>query len=163
LGFGLLGNGLWISPHRVQGEVNEVAGELGVADHIEIFRAEYRGYSSAAHLVGRCWNLPEIERRYMDFLARHGPAFERLSRGGERSLPEEAYVRRFWLVHEYRVFPLLDPYLPRELLPADWHGEAAAVLFDAYHDLLTAPAEQYVDSVLEVYEGAAQAVSAHGA
>jgi phenylacetic acid degradation operon negative regulatory protein len=57
-------------------------------------------------------------------------------------------VRRFRLVHAYRVFPLLDPYLPQELLPADWKGDSAAQSFESYHELLTAPAEQYVDWAL---------------
>ncbi|HEX6069911.1 MAG TPA: PaaX family transcriptional regulator C-terminal domain-containing protein [Longimicrobiaceae bacterium] len=151
LGFGQLGNGLWISPHRVRGEVNELAGELGVAEHVEVFRAQYQGWSSMEHLVSTCWDLGAVDRRYEAFLARHGEAAERVASGAERPSPEEAYVRRFWLVHEYREFPLIDPYLPERLLPAGWHGERASELFERYHGLLTGAAERYVDSVLELY------------
>jgi phenylacetic acid degradation operon negative regulatory protein len=150
LGFGQLGNGLWISPHHMRGALNRLAGELGVAEHVELFRAQYQGYSSADHLVAQCWDLPALDRRYEEFIARHGAEYERLVAGGQEGSvgDEESYVRRFWLVHEYREFPLLDPYLPRELLPAGWHGDEAAWLFEGSHDLLTAAAERYVDSVL---------------
>ena len=156
LGFGQLGNGLWISPHHMRGAVNRLAGDLGVAEHVELFRAQYQGYSSVDHLVAQCWDLPALDRRYEEFISRHGPEHDRLVEGlGAGTVGvEEAYVRRFWLVHEYREFPLLDPYLPRELLPAGWHGDEAARLFEACHDLLTTPAERYVESVLELCDAA---------
>jgi phenylacetic acid degradation operon negative regulatory protein len=160
LGFGQLGNGLWLSPHPVRGEVNALAGELGVGEHVEIFRAQYQGYSSNDDLVARCWDLPSVAARYADFLARWGPESEPLANGAEALTPEVAYMRRFWLIHEYRAFPLIDPYLPHRLLPDDWPGEAAAALFDAYHESLTAPAARYVESVLELHVGRALA---HGA
>jgi hypothetical protein len=56
----------------------------------------------------------------------------------------DAYVRRFELVHEYREFPLLDPFLPRPLQPADWAGECALALFQAYHALLSGPADAWL-------------------
>jgi phenylacetic acid degradation operon negative regulatory protein len=152
LGFGQLGNGLWISPHRLRGEVNELAGRLGISEHLEIFRAQYQGYSSDGHLVAQCWDLPGVNARYGDFLARQGREYEwclrELPQG--RLTPEECYVRRFLLMHEYRVFPLIDPYLPERLLPADWQGRAAGELFDGYHRLLSPLAERHLESVLEV-------------
>lgn len=151
LGFGQLGNGLWISPYPLRGEVNELASELGIGDHIELFRAQYHGYSSASRLVGKCWDLASINALYLEFLERNRRKFEHfrqaIPQGGPT--PRECYVRRFRLVHEYRDFPLIDPYLPPKLLPADWAGGEAAELFERYHELLTAPAERFVESVLE--------------
>jgi phenylacetic acid degradation operon negative regulatory protein len=152
LGFGQLGNGLWISPYALRGEVNELAGELGIGDHIEMFRAQYHGYSSSRHLVAKCWDLPSINALYLDFAGRNLPEYERcrneIATGGLTA--EECFVRRFRLVHEYRDFPLIDPYLPPKLLPADWVGGRAAELFERFHDLLAAPAERFVQSVLEI-------------
>jgi phenylacetic acid degradation operon negative regulatory protein len=152
LGFGQLSHGLWISPYPLRGEVNELAAELGIADHVELFRAQYQGYSSTEHLVRRCWNLPAINERYAEFLARQRPEYEDCQREVPRGglSPEECFVRRFQLVHEYRDFPLIDPYLPRELLPAEWVGREAAELFERYHELLSEPAEGFVESVLEI-------------
>ena len=62
--------------------------------------------------------------------------------------PRASYKLRFALIHEFRAFPLEDPYLPRSLLPDDWRGEAATALFHDVHDLLASTADAYVDSVL---------------
>ena len=152
LGFGQLGNGLWLSPYHLRGEVEELARALGIAEHLEIFRAQYQGYGSTSHLVSQCWDLPALDRRYARFIAGRRPEHERVRRelAAGRLSPEDAYVRRVWLLHEYREFPLLDPYLPRELLPPGWHGHQAAPLFAAYHDLLAGPAGEFVESVLQL-------------
>ena len=150
LGFGQLGNGLWISPHALHSEVTELANSLRVSGHIEVFRAKHIGYSSSEELVAYCWDLSSINRRYRTFLARHEAGYARArERVAKRRLsPRDAFVRRFRLVHSYRVFPMLDPYLPDELLPGDWAGYAAAELFERYHDLLTEPAESFVTEAL---------------
>lgn len=150
LGFGSLGNGLWVTPHDVADRVGEVAESLGIADHVELFRGRHLGFSDASHLVEQCWDLPALNGRYVDFIGRHLPEHERFTReleAGDLSVAQ-AYVHRFDLVHEYREFPLEDPYLPRELLPDDWAGDCAAGLFRVLHDLLEDPAEAHVDAVL---------------
>jgi phenylacetic acid degradation operon negative regulatory protein len=67
---------------------------------------------------------------------------------GDGMEPQECFVQRFLLIHEYRSSPYMDPNLPLELLPDDWLGEKAAQLFQQYHDLLVDEAEAFVDSVL---------------
>lgn len=150
LGLGSLGNGLWITPHDVAGRVERVVERLGITDAVELFEGRHLGGSDPDRLVERCWDLPEIHQRYRDFIDRHLPEFEAFRRdreAGELSA-EEAYVHRFDLVHEYRDFAQVDPYLPDDLLPDDWAGACAAGLFRALHDLLERPAERYVDRVL---------------
>lgn len=150
LGFGSLGNGLWISPHDVEREVREIAESLEVAPHLACFRATAAAFSAPEGLVAECWDVPALNTRYEDFIARVLPEYRRC----ESALRDagisrrECFVRRFDLVHEYRDFPLRDPYLPRVLLLDDWAGECAAALFRVYHDLLETPADRYVDSVL---------------
>lgn len=150
LGFGSLGNGLWISPHDVEAEVRRIAEELDVGPYLSCFRANGAAFSEPEDLVGKCWDLPGINARYEEFVDRHLPDFYRCRDPGEDGeiSAEEAYVRRFRLVHEYRDFPRIDPYLPRTLLLKNWAGECAAHLFKTYHDLLAPPADRYVESVL---------------
>lgn len=151
LGLGSLGGGLWITPHDVGDRIGEVAGELDLLGRIEVFRGEHRGFSEPAEIVDAAWELEEINARYEAFVDDHLPEY----RHYEAQLEEEklsepdAFVRRFDLVHEYREFPLLDPYLPFELQPEGWAGECAAALFQRLRDLLKEPADRYVEGLLE--------------
>jgi phenylacetic acid degradation operon negative regulatory protein len=156
LGCGSLGNGLWITPHDIRREIEEISEGLEIRENLEVFRAEHAGFSPVAELVDQCWDLPSINHRYETFIKRYLPDFERcrpaIDKG--RLADEEAFVRRFALVHEYREFPLIDPYLPRSLQPPEWGGECAAALFNAYHDLLMPLADEYVDRTLAAAPGA---------
>ncbi len=148
-GFGPLGNGLWISPHDVEERVGEVAGDLGIAGHLDCFRARHLA-SDDADLVSRCWDLPELDHRYREFIDRWIPELRRCTEEQSRTALSDAqlFALRFALISEFREFTLLDPYLPRELLPCAWAGDRAASLFNEVHDLLEGPAESYVDAVL---------------
>lgn len=164
LGFGSLGNGLWISPYDVEAEVREIAESMGIEAHLACFRATGAAFSHPARLVRECWDLQEVNARYEAFIERLLPDYQRCKRelaDGDIS-PRDCFVRRFALVHEYREFPLIDPYLPRSLLLDDWAGECAAALFRVYHDLLEKPADRYVDSVLAEAPEAPAAVGASG-
>lgn len=151
LGFGTLGMGLRVSPHEMVQEVEAIADSLGLRDHMELFEGAHLDFSSPAQLVSRCWDISGINTRYLEFIDSYLPLFERcvkaLDAGSLTS--SDAFVRRFDLVHEYREFPLIDPYLPRSLLPDDWAGECAAGLFRALHDLLAEPADRFLNEVLE--------------
>lgn len=154
LGFGSLGNGLWVSPHELGSAVAEVAEELEVSEYLELFRGEHVGCSDPSRLVSQCWDLDELNARYEAFIARHLDACTSLRDEGPGSVdPEAAYVRRFTLVHEYREFPLMDPFLPRPLQPDAWAGECALGLFQFYHRLLEAPADRFVEPLLEMASG----------
>lgn len=150
LGFGSLGNGLWVSPHDARDRVERLVGDLGISDRVEVFEARHEGFSDTGRLVEQCWDLPAVHELYLDFIDRHLPVFERFRKSlrAGRLSREDAFVRRFDLVHEYRDFPLVDPYLPRQLLPDDWAGDCAAGLFRSLHDLLEEEAEKHVDEVL---------------
>jgi len=162
LGCGPLANGVWITPHDVRREVAAIASSLRISKHLEIFGATHFGFSKTADLVGQCWNLAAINRRYAAFVARWDPALRHCAacrsaaaaRGGGAAAapciaPDACFVRRFELVHEYRSFPLEDPFLPPPLLPPDWKGDRAAAVFDTYHAVLAEPAERYVRDVCD--------------
>jgi phenylacetic acid degradation operon negative regulatory protein len=155
LGFGRLGPATWISPRDLQTEVRQVTTELGISDKVDFFRAEHLGASKAAILIDRCWDLPQLNRTYRDFIARYELAWATLSdqNGGAAATPRRAFVHRFVMVHDYRSFPYVDPNLPPELLPAGWLGDEAIHLFQNYATELAAPANEYVSAVLATEPG----------
>ena len=150
LGFGSLGNGLWISPHDVEEQVQRVAKQLKIESHLECFQARRVNEQDAQELVAKCWDLATVNQQYLAFSGRWQSELERCSTGVPTGdvTHEECFTVRFDLIHEYRAFPLIDPYLPRSLLPEKWHGEDAAELFNMLHDILKGPADSYVDQIL---------------
>lgn len=157
LGCGSLASGVWLTPHDVAADVRIIGDELRLARQIEVFRGAHAGLSDAERLVRQCWDLAALDRRYAAFLERWKLDLEHCrqcgltgSRAGIHkpcTEPADCFRRRFLLVHEYRSFAMEDPRLPAALLPAGWHGEAAARLFETYHDVLAGPAERYVADV----------------
>jgi phenylacetic acid degradation operon negative regulatory protein len=150
LGFGSLGNGLWISPHDVEDKVREASRQLGIEENLECFRGHRVGDRDPTELVDKCWDLQALNERYTAFLDHWLPHMQSCTDATESGALDyrRCFTLRFSLLHEFRSFPLEDPYLPRSLLPPDWKGEAASRLFTALHDLLEGPAESYLDEVL---------------
>lgn len=152
LGFGMLTNGLWISPHDHGQEISTLADSLGIRSRMEIFTARHDGFSTPQTIVQHCWDLKAINSRYTAFIKKYKPMYDEhcqlLSQGKDIPL-SEYFVRRFTLIHEFRRFPFHDPELPAELLPADWRGTEAVDLFRQYHDLLADKANQFFTAVYE--------------
>jgi phenylacetic acid degradation operon negative regulatory protein len=146
LGFGPLTSALWITPHDLRREVECLAVELDIKPYVEFYTATHDGFSNAASLVAKCWDLPAINAQYAAFIERHRPPYDECRRVPGDIAPSECFVRRFMLIHEYRRFPFVDPELPPELVPADWHGPEAAALFQTYHDLLADKANTFFQS-----------------
>lgn len=151
LGFGVLNQTTYISPRDLRAEVEQIVNALRIRPYVEFFTtAEHWGFSSNEELVAHCWDLKGLNEYYAAFIARYDPLFQacraRLEAGDSLD-PQECFVQRFMLVHEYRSSPYVDPNLPLELLPDDWLGERAVQLFQQYHSLLVDQAEAFVDSV----------------
>ena len=62
---------------------------------------------------------------------------------------EECFIERTNLVHAYRKFLFVDPFLPKELLPERWNGNHAALLFNQYYQMLAGPANRFFEGVLQ--------------
>jgi len=150
LGLGVLNQATWISPRDVRAEVEQVLDALHARPYVEFFTAEHRGFSSDKEIVARCWDLKRLNDYYAAFIARYDPPFQEFQArlmAGDILEPQECFVQRFMLIHEYRSSPYVDPNLPLELLPDDWLGERATQLFQQVHNLLVEKAEAFVDSV----------------
>ncbi|SFK52826.1 PaaX family transcriptional regulator [Geodermatophilus ruber] len=125
-GLGSVNGTTWVTP-RVdrEREARRVLEELGLVEGSWSFVAAAGVIGDERSLTRSAWDLDAIEARYEDFLelaARRRPRTDL-----------QALVAQVRLVQEWRRFPLLDPRLPRELLPPRWSGNRAAEVFRERH------------------------------
>ncbi|MGZ4506685.1 MAG: PaaX family transcriptional regulator [Blastococcus sp.] len=125
-GLGSPAQGVWVTP-RVDREpqARKVLDDLGLLAGSWSFVATAGQIGDERSLARAAWDLDDVERRYEDFL-------ELVSRRRPRT-DRQALVAQVRLVQEWRRFPLLDPGLPRELLPPRWTGNRAAEVFRERH------------------------------
>ncbi len=144
LGFGSVSVGTWITPHDLRDEVCRLAEDLGVPSLVDQFRGAHLAPGDGQSLAARVWPLDRLARAYRDFSLQ----LDRIAREVEAGMSEsQAFVTRFWLIHDYQRFFLEDPDLPGELLPPTWPRGNVHETFDALHDRLAGAANRFFDSV----------------
>jgi phenylacetic acid degradation operon negative regulatory protein len=125
-GFGALGQGVWLCPYvEREGTAVSVVKSLGL-EGATSFLGSFGQLGDVARLVAEAWNLSALGRRYHAFCS----WADALDPRGE----EDSFAAQARLVHEWRQFPLLDPELPRTLLPDDWEGDQALARFHRLHE-----------------------------
>ena len=155
-GFGALGPWLLVRP-------SGSADSAALTDTLRALRTERRIVVLAARDVAgaqplgafarECWNLQGVAAEYRSFIARFGRVLRAFD-GGTAHHPQQCFVVRTLLIHEFRRVSLHDPQLPAELLPADWPGPAAYSLCRDFYRRTHACAEQHLTATLETGRGA---------
>ncbi|HEV7148136.1 MAG TPA: PaaX family transcriptional regulator C-terminal domain-containing protein [Pedococcus sp.] len=136
LGYGQLAADTWIAP-RPSRELGAALDPTGMA--WRSFTGTLDG--DARQVVSGVWDLSSLADAYRVFTDTISPA-------EPASTPEEAFVARTQLVHEWRLFLFSDPGLPDEVLPDQWAGREAARSFDARALELLPGARLWVDAWL---------------
>jgi phenylacetic acid degradation operon negative regulatory protein len=156
LGYAQLRDSTWISPHASSEADSLIEAERVAARR---FTARYEGVDAA--LTAEAWDLDALAADYARWLDEATQALASLSDGRPASsdrprladgpgdeADRRAFVVRSRLVHEWRKFLFRDPGLPRDLLPAQWPGDAAAAFFDEQASRLMPAAGRYVEACL---------------
>jgi phenylacetic acid degradation operon negative regulatory protein len=108
------------------GAARKAISELGLTSHCSIFTGDYAGGKDLRVLLHEAWDLARVDADYRAFLEQHSGTAETL-----RSVRgENAFVGYLGIIDEWRRLPYRDPGLPREILPGNWSGPAAAALFE---------------------------------
>lgn len=109
------------------------------ARHVELATATNRNPIDA-------WDIAAIARRYNSFIGRWKPLLPRIRNG--RISGAGAVHARTGIMDAYRHFPIVDPELPIELMPARWPRAGARDVFVAVYDGLAEQAQEHVRAVV---------------
>jgi phenylacetic acid degradation operon negative regulatory protein len=159
-GFGLLGSDCFVHPGADLSVAFDTLAAEGLTDVIgrliPMLAADAGAALSAsgADLVRRAWNLEPLEQAYGDFVSMYNPILTELRTERAADLaPQDAFLLRTLLIHDYRRLLLRDPELPEVLLGRNWAGQTARALCrDLYRRLLTA-SESHLDRHLVLADG----------
>jgi phenylacetic acid degradation operon negative regulatory protein len=154
-GFGLIAPGVLAHPSANLEPLLDILQSNGVQDSVVVLRAKSLGTlvnKPTRELVRECWNLGLISQDYKRFLDRFRPVLKALKSARDLD-PEQCFVVRTLLMHEFRRTLLRDPQLPNQLLPNDWPGNAARQLCHELYVLTQKEAENHLMSVLETANG----------
>ncbi|MFJ8666390.1 PaaX family transcriptional regulator C-terminal domain-containing protein [Streptomyces sp. NPDC093600] len=144
-GYAPLYDAVWASPHPLTPKGRAEVAELALGA-VSVFRARQVDLETEANRSPvEAWDLPGIAGQYEVFIRRWKSLLPRIGAGG---LTGAAAVRaRTQVMNTYRHFPVLDPLLPIDLLPADWPRSRARAVCVAVYDGLAQPAQEHVRSV----------------
>jgi phenylacetic acid degradation operon negative regulatory protein len=144
LGFGQLAPGVLAHPSRSAPDTRRLLRDMGIDRHAIILRAHSDGIQQDRQLISAGWNLGELARSYRRFVAGFGEIGA--TSAADTCTPEQAFVIRTLLIHEYRKIHLRDPLLPHDLLPQDWIGTVAYELCRELYLRVFARAEAYLST-----------------
>jgi phenylacetic acid degradation operon negative regulatory protein len=140
LGFGSLGNGLWISPHV---EHEDEALALLDSDEIPVgsfvFVTDRLASHTPVELARAAWDLDGLRERYSSFV-------REFSRQRPKT-PEQQFSSWIGLYSDWRHIPQFDPELPESLLPRQWPRQRARELFMACDARWSVQALEYFRSL----------------
>lgn len=164
LGFGNLGQGVWIAPARMTAEAIDLVDELELRDNTTVLVGQHVGGQELSRMVRESWDLDAIDEGYRTFIGRHHAALEGLERAHPDDVPpRDAFTLYMRALDDWRVLPMRDPGLPPELLPGDWSGRRAVQLIEQIVTRLEPAALAYVRGVVSGGDRKATAVRGSGA
>jgi phenylacetic acid degradation operon negative regulatory protein len=150
-GFGSFSSSCWISANNLEKQVSDLIDKYKIEEYVDFFIAEYEGPHENRRIVGKSWDLDEINGKYQKFISEYSEKYiiakSRIQKG--LMTDGDCFVERTKLVHEYRKFLFVDPGLPAELLPDQWLGAHAASLFSDYYKELAEPASRFFEAVFK--------------
>jgi phenylacetic acid degradation operon negative regulatory protein len=148
LGLRQLVPSVFAHPHINEAGVAEVLDRLNVRSKLIVCRViERDDCRNLTSLVKHSWDLAAVIKGYRSFLRRFG-LLQRLAGEPQGVEPQEWFVIRTLVIHEFRRIVLHDPLLPAELLPSPWVGaEAYALTGEIYRSSLAASERHLSETV----------------
>ncbi|MBK4989437.1 phenylacetic acid degradation operon negative regulatory protein PaaX [Pseudomonas sp. S36] len=154
-GYGLMAPNLLGCPRADRTDLAGTLRELEAVDDSIVFETHTQEVLASKAMraqVRESWRIEELGQQYSEFIQLFRPLWQSLKEQPELN-PQDCFLARTLLIHEYRRLLLRDPQLPDELLPGDWEGRAARQLCRNLYRLVFAKAEQWLNTALETADG----------
>ncbi|MGI9133134.1 MAG: phenylacetic acid degradation operon negative regulatory protein PaaX [Rhodoferax sp.] len=145
-GYGVLAPSVFGHPTADGDTLKEIIARIGVQQSVYV--CNVADSISAAHRplqdwVSQAWELEPVIANYMRFIQDFAVLPKHL--GARVAIdPQQAFVIRTLLVHEFRRVQLHDHQLPLELLPRNWPGKTAYDLCGRIYSMTSQAAERHV-------------------
>jgi phenylacetic acid degradation operon negative regulatory protein len=141
LGFGMLYNAVYISPWNYWTEISEIARHYGILNQITMLHGDCLINAITQDMARVIWNLDTISALYREklcwFKQEFLPVAQLLS---ENTKPLDWFIHYLKLGDQLCELSIIDPALPKELLPYEWPGETV-------HHELGAALNQFIDRI----------------
>lgn len=134
LGCGMLQKSVFITPHEFGKDLAEFVENLGLGVSVCILEASRIIAGDKKDLARRVWKLDELNTRYEEIIEKIKKSYLTNTRDRVKklnSLDGSKIAEIKEIKQEYLNVLLLDPFLPKELLPFNWKGEEAKRLVKA--------------------------------
>jgi phenylacetic acid degradation operon negative regulatory protein len=158
-GFGEISANVFAHPESDVRGLRSQRDAGGLLAAVVVFDASLAGEDAPQSLVDLGWDLGDLGLRYQRFVARFASVLAELGRHREIE-PQDCFLVRTLLIHEYRRLHLRDPLLPAQLLRPDWPGAQAANLCRDIYARVFEPSEAYLSRVASRLAGALPAADA---
>jgi phenylacetic acid degradation operon negative regulatory protein len=114
------------------------------------------GLMTPMQVAKTAWDLAQLDQQYAQFLKTYQPMFLWCQKQKSKAFSdEEAFLLRVLLVHDFRRLLLRDPVLPESLLPTNWQGLQARLLFKKLYKICLQASERHLDQELMLAGNAA--------
>lgn len=137
LGFGMIQKSVFISPHDIIEDFNEFIRSFGLNEDVYTFEALGLATGDAKELANKVWNIDILNEKYREIIDEIEDEHLIYLRDRGKILNDSNVENKVEMVRklreEYLGLVLSDPFLPKELLPADWEGERARALIRKLH------------------------------
>lgn len=121
LGFGMLQESVWITPHNVGKDMHEYVETNKMGSYIFVLEVEEILAGDRELLVNKMWKIYELNKKYSSLLEEINKLNKVYVNTHDRDIKHTNKIRE--LKVKYLEILVTDPCLPKELLPEDWAGE----------------------------------------
>ncbi len=118
LGFGRLQNSTYISPYDHGKPLLDFLQSKELTGNVLLMEAKQKHLGKPKELANKVWGLDELGERYLKIIDRLTTRF-----GIRDKRKREEFLKK--ICQEYVKILMDDPFLPKELMPANWPAEKA--------------------------------------